>query len=160
MSPSRTAFHAGAVTRRRSARSLTTACVSSPGAPARPSSCVPRLSSAPLPTTSIAAACANLAARARERAQAVPASCRRPQSLIAESPTHRCRNAAGGRGQRIWLYLGAHYAHWHRSGCSDSPHRLGGWLNRLMFRREVKHGHGLLFQRAGNGRLSESGNGN
>ena len=60
VSPGRTAFHAGAVTGRRGARSPTTACVSSPRPPARPSSCVLRLSSASLPTTSIAAACAEL----------------------------------------------------------------------------------------------------
>ena len=85
---------------------------------------------------------------ARERAQAVPASRHRPQSLIAEAPTHRRRHAAGGRSLRIWLYLRAQDAHWRRSGRSDSPHRLGGWRNRLrrvMLRREVKPSHQQLF---------------
>ena len=50
--------------------------------------------------------------RARERAQAVHASRHRPQSLIAEAPTHRRRHAAGGRGRRIWLYLRARYTHY------------------------------------------------
>jgi len=86
--------------------------------------------------------------RARERAQAVHASRHRPQSLIAEAPTHRRRHAAGGRSLRIWLYLRAQDAHWRRSGRSDSPHRLGGWRNRLrrvMLRREVKPSHQQLF---------------
>ena len=45
----------------------------------------------------------------------------------------------------LWLYLRAHYAHWRRSGRSDSPHRLEGWRNRLrrvMFRRGVEPGQG------------------
>ena len=97
------------------------------------------------------------AARARERAQAVPASRHRPKSLIAEAQTHRRRHAAGGRGRRIWLYLRAHDTHWHRSGRSDRPHRLGGWLNRLrrlMFCRWVKPSHRRLF----NGLLRVGGN--
>ena len=44
----------------------------------------------------------NLAARARERAHAIPASRHRPQSLIADAPTHRRRTpreaVAGGYG--------------------------------------------------------------
>ena len=55
--PSRPAFRAGTVMRRRGARSPTTVRGSSPGSPARPSSCAPRSSSAALPTTSIVAAC-------------------------------------------------------------------------------------------------------
>ena len=85
---------------------------------------------------------------ARERAQAVPASRHRPQSLIAEAPTHRRRHAAGGRSLRIWLYLRAHDTHWHRSGRSDCPQRLGGWLYRLRrvtFPRGVKSSHQRLF---------------
>ena len=88
------------------------------------------------------------AARAQERAQVVPYSPHRPQFLIAEVPTHRRQHAAGGRGRRIWLYLRAHDAHWRRSGRSDRPHRLGGWLYRLrrvMFRRGVKPSHRRLF---------------
>ena len=54
---SRPAFRAGTVMRRRGARSPTTVRGSSPGSPARPSSCAPRSSSAALPTTSIVAAC-------------------------------------------------------------------------------------------------------
>ena len=50
-------FRAGTVMRRRGARSPTTVRGSSPGSPARPSSCAPRSSSAALPTTSIVAAC-------------------------------------------------------------------------------------------------------
>ena len=55
--PKQTAFRAGTVMRRRGARSPTTVRGSSPGSPARPSSCAPRSSSAALPTTSIVAAC-------------------------------------------------------------------------------------------------------
>ena len=93
----------------------------------------------------------NLAARARERAQAIPASRRRPQSLVADAPTHRRRHPAGSGGGRIWLYSRAYCARWSRSGRSDRPHRLGGWRNRLrrsMFRRGVNPGQWRLFQRA------------
>ena len=95
----------------------------------------------------------NLAARARERAQAIPASRRRPQSLVADAPTHRRRHPAGSGGGRIWLYSRAYCARWSRSGRSDRPHRLGGWRNRLrrsMFRRGVNPGQWRLFQRAVN----------
>ena len=85
----------------------------------------------------------DMAARARERAQAIPAPCRRPQSESPDAQTDRHRHPAGGRGGRIWLYLRAYCASWSRSGRSDGPHRLGGWRNRLrrvMFRRRVKPG--------------------
>ena len=73
----------------------------------------------------------DMAARARERAQAIPAPCRRPQSESPDAQTDRRRHPAGGRGGRIWLYLRAYCANWSRSGRSDGPHRLGGWRNRL-----------------------------
>ena len=73
----------------------------------------------------------DMAARARERAQAIPAPCRRPQSESPDAQTDRRRHPAGGRGGRIWLYLRAYCASWSRSGRSDGPHRLGGWRNRL-----------------------------
>ena len=79
----------------------------------------------------------DMAARARERAQAIPAPCRRPQSESPDAQTDRRRHPAGGRGGRIWRYLRAYCASWSRSGRSDGPHRLGGWRNRLrrvMFR--------------------------
>ena len=57
-SPSRRASRAGAATRRRGARSPTTGPGCYRGWPRKPSSCAPRSSSAPSPTTSIAAACA------------------------------------------------------------------------------------------------------
>ena len=85
----------------------------------------------------------DMAARARERAQAIPAPCRRPQSESPDAQTDRRRHPAGGRGGRIWLYLRAYCASWSRSARSDGPHRLGGWRNRLrrdMFRRRVKPG--------------------
>ena len=85
----------------------------------------------------------DMAARARERAQAIPAPCRRPQSESPDAQTDQRRHPAGGRGGRIWLYLRAYCASWSRSGRSDGPHRLGGWRNRLrrvMFRRRVKPG--------------------
>ena len=85
----------------------------------------------------------DMAARARERAQAIPAPCRRPQSESPDAQTDRRRHPAGGRGGRIWLYLRAYCASWSRSGRSDGPHRLGGWRNRLrrvMFRRRLKPG--------------------
>ena len=69
----------------------------------------------------------DMAARARERAQAIPAPCRRPQSESPDAQTDRRRHPAGGRGGRIWLYLRAYCASWSRSGRSDGPHRLGGW---------------------------------
>ena len=60
-----------------------------------------------------------MAARARERAQAIPAPCRRPQSESPDAQTDRRRHPAGGRGGRIWLYLRAYCASWSRSGRSD-----------------------------------------
>ena len=48
----------------------------------------------------------NLAARARECAQAIPAPRRRPQSIVTDAPAHRRRHPAGGRGGRIWRYFG------------------------------------------------------
>ena len=56
--PKQAAFRVGVVTRQRVARSLKIACGSSLVSPARPSSCVPSSSSAPLPITLIVAACA------------------------------------------------------------------------------------------------------
>ena len=58
----------------------------------------------------------DMAARARERAQAIPAPCRRPQSESPDAQTDRRRHPAGGRGGRIWLYLRAYCASWSRSG--------------------------------------------
>ena len=55
--PKQTGFSRGMVMRRLGTRSPTTVRGSSPGSPARPSSCAPRSSSAALPTTSIVAAC-------------------------------------------------------------------------------------------------------
>ncbi len=96
----------------------------------------------------------DLAARARERAQAIPASRRWPQPLVADAPTHRHRHRAPGRGGRIWRCFRACCARWSRSGRSDRPHRLGGWQNRrrrVMFRRGVKPELWCLFQRADKG---------
>ena len=79
----------------------------------------------------------------RERAQAIPASRRRPQPIVADAPTHRRRHPEGGRGGRNWRLVRACYARWSRPGRSDRPHRLGGWRNRLrpdMLRRGVKPG--------------------
>ena len=56
---------AGAATRRRGARSPTTGPGCYRGWPRKPSSCAPRSSSAPSPTTSIAAACAGAAVHKR-----------------------------------------------------------------------------------------------
>ena len=56
----------------------------------------------------------DMAARARERAQAIPAPCRRPQSESPDAQTDRRRHPAGGRGGRIWLYLRAYCASWSR----------------------------------------------
>ena len=53
----------------------------------------------------------NLAARARECAQAIPAPRRRPQSIVTDAPAHRRRHPAGGRGGRIWRYFRSAHAH-------------------------------------------------
>ena len=53
----------------------------------------------------------NLAARARECAQAIPAPRRRPQSIVTDAPAHRRRHPAGGRGGRIWRYFRSAQAH-------------------------------------------------
>ena len=60
----------------------------------------------------------NLAARARECAQTIPAPRRRPQSIVTDAPAHRRRHPAGGRGGRIWRYFRS--AHAHRG-------HAGGW---------------------------------
>ena len=65
-SPSRKASRAGAATRRPAARSPTTGPGCYRGWPRKPSSCAPRSSSAPSPTTSIAAACAGPGFAGRE----------------------------------------------------------------------------------------------
>ena len=85
----------------------------------------------------------DLASGPRERAQAIPASRRRPQPIVADAPTHRRRHPEGGRGGRNWRLVRACYARWSRPGRSDRPHRLGEWRNRLrrdMLRRGVKPG--------------------
>ena len=61
----------------------------------------------------------------RERAQAIPASRRRPQPIVADAPTHRRRHPEGGRGGRNWRLVRACYARWSRPGRSDRPHRFG-----------------------------------
>ena len=53
----------------------------------------------------------NLAARARECAQTIPAPRRRPQSIVTDAPAHRRRHPAGGRGGRIWRYFRSAHAH-------------------------------------------------
>ena len=70
----------------------------------------------------------------RERAQAIPASRRRPQPLVADAPTHRRRHPARGRGGRIWRYF--HAAHAHRGHAG----RTGGLAKRPDgFRRRIPH---------------------
>ena len=94
----------------------------------------------------------NLAARARECAQAIPAPRRRSQPVIAEAPAHRRRHPAGGRGGRIWRYFRAAHAHrGHAGGTGGLAKRPDG------FRRRIPH----LGVRAGkshliNGLLSNS----
>ena len=90
----------------------------------------------------------DLASGPRERAQAIPASRRRPQPLVADAPTHRRRHPARGRGGRIWRYFRAAHAHRGHAGRSDRPHRLGGWRNRLRrdrLRRGMNPGQWRLF---------------
>ena len=93
----------------------------------------------------------DLASGPRERAQAIPASRRRPQPLVADAPTHRRRHPARGRGGRIWRYFRAAHAHRGHAG------RTGGLAKRPDgFRRRIPH----LGVRAGkshliNGLLSE-----
>ncbi len=94
----------------------------------------------------------DLASGPRERAQAIPASRRRPQPIVADAPTHR-RTAPRRRPWRIGIgvLVRACYARWSRPGRSDRPHRLGGWRTRLrrdMRRRGVKSRSMSLFQRA------------
>ena len=76
----------------------------------------------------------NLAARARECAQAVPAPRRRPQSIVTDAPAHRCRHPAGGRGGRIWRYFRSAHAHrGHAGGTGGLAKRPDG------FRRRIPH---------------------
>ena len=49
----------------------------------------------------------DLASGPRERAQAIPASRRRPQPIVADAPTHRRRHPEGGRGGRNWRLVRA-----------------------------------------------------
>ena len=49
----------------------------------------------------------DLASGPRERAQAIPASRRRPQPIVADAPTHRRRHPEGGRGGRNWRLVQA-----------------------------------------------------
>ena len=133
--PSRPAFRAGTVMRRRGARSPTTVRGSSPGSPARPSSCAPRSSSAALPTTSDRGGMREgtwLRGQPRT-AQAIPASRRRPQPIVADAPTHRRRHPEGGRGGRNWRLVRALRPL--EPSWSFRSHRLGGWRNRL--RRDI-----------------------
>ncbi len=76
----------------------------------------------------------DLASGPRERAQAIPASRRRPQPLVADAPTHRRRHPAGGRGGRIWLYFRAAHAH---RGHAGSTGGLGKRPDG--FRRRIPH---------------------
>ena len=132
--PSRPAFRAGTVMRRRGARSPTTVRGSSPGSPVRPSSCAPRSSSAALPTTSSWRHATNLAARARECAQAIPAPCSTSPATIfvTDAPAHRRRHPAGGRGGRIWRYFRSAHAHrGHAGGTGGLAKRPDGFRRRI-----------------------------
>ena len=76
----------------------------------------------------------NLAARARECAQAIPASRRRPQSIVTDAPAHRRRHPARGRGGRIWRYFRSAHAHrGHAGGTGGLAKRPDG------FRRRIPH---------------------
>ena len=76
----------------------------------------------------------NLAARARECAQAIPAPRRRPQSIVTDAPAHRRRHPAGGRGGRIWRYFRSAHAHrGHAGGTGGLAKRPDG------FRRRIPH---------------------
>ena len=77
-SPSRRVLRAGTEMMRLAGRSPTTGPGCYRGWPGKPSSCAPRSSSAPLPTTSIAAVCAGPGFASR----------RRPQPIVADAPTH------------------------------------------------------------------------
>ena len=121
--------------RRRGARSPTTGPGCYRGWPSKPSSCAPRSSSAPSPTTSIAAACAGPgfgAARTctSDTCSTSPAT----QPIVADAPTHRRRHPARGRGGRIWRYFRAAHAHRGHAG------RTGGLAKRPDgFRRRIPH---------------------
>ena len=76
----------------------------------------------------------NLAARARECAQAIPAPRRRPQSIVTDAPAHWRRHPAGGRGGRIWRYFRSAHAHrGHAGGTGGLAKRPDG------FRRRIPH---------------------
>ena len=76
----------------------------------------------------------NLAARARECAQAIPAPRRRPQSIVTDAPAHRRRHPAGGRGGRIWRYFCSAHAHrGHAGGTGGLAKQPDG------FRRRIPH---------------------
>ena len=114
------------------------------GVARKPSPCAPRSSSAPFAHNLDRGGMRRNACAGAERAQAIPAPCRRPPS---ESPdAHKPIGAGIPReavARRIWLICVLICASWSRSGRSDGPHRLGGWRNRLrrvMFRRRVKPG--------------------
>ena len=136
-------LRAGTEMMRLAGRSPTTGPGCYRGWPGKPSSCAPRSSSAPLPTTSIAAVCAGPGFGAARTCTSDRASRRRPQPIVADAPTHRRRHPEGGRGGRNWRLVRACYARWSRPGRSDRPHRLRGWRNCLrrdMLRRGVKPG--------------------
>ena len=123
--------------RRRGARSPTTVRGSSPGSPARPSSArrdragrENRALLCPQPRSWRHAT--NLAARARECAQAIPAPRRRPQSIVTDAPAHRRRHPAGGRGGRIWRYFRSAHAHrGHAGGTGGLAKRPDGFRRRI-----------------------------
>ena len=142
-SPSRRVLRAGTEMMRLAGRSPTTGPGCYRGWPGKPSSCAPRSSSAPLPTTSIAAVCAGPGFGAARTCTSDTCFTSPATPIVADAPTHRRRHPEGGRGGRNWRLVRACYARWSRPGRSDRPHRLGGWRNRLrrdMLRRGVKPG--------------------
>ena len=149
----RRAIRAGAVTRRRGARSPTTAHGSPRGRP-RGLQAARRDRRALL--------CPQPGSRRRMRR---PLECAGARTCTSDPLLHvaghnlsllmRQRIGAGTPREAVaggyGYYSRAYCARWSRSGRSDRPHRPGGWRNRLrrsMFRRGVNPGQWRLFQRA------------
>ena len=133
--PSRPAFRAGTVMRRRGARSPTTVRGSSPGSPARPSSCAPRIVERCFAHNLDRGGMRRTWLRGRENVHKRYLLHVAGHNLsLLNAPAHRRRHPAGGRGGRIWRYFRSAQAHrGHDGGTGGLAKRPDG------FRRRIPH---------------------
>ena len=106
-SPSRRVLRAGTEMMRLAGRSPTTGPGCYRGWPGKPSSARRDRRALLCPQPRSRRYAPDLASGPRERAQAIPASRRRPQPIVADAPTHRRRHPEGGRGGRNWRLVRA-----------------------------------------------------